>query len=529
MRDPLVTARSAAQVDAEASASWGLNAFALVEAAGRLCAQALCGRFPDLLALPNLRICAVVGSGNNGADALVALRALILEGHITAGNALALTSGLPQEGEQSPRSAALQALGSLGVRILLWETPSASPLGTESVTIGYAAAAALLKTMDCILDGIAGTGLRLPLAGPQREMVELLSELTNGDMRGQKKPIIVSIDMPSGLTDGWQPDMPLVRAQATLAIEPLKLALYTPAARTYCGEIVPIRSLFPRSLMVHHADAELLCWEDLSRELPPLEGDSYKYSRGVVAIHAGSPGSAGAARIAAQGAQAAGGGLVRLILDQELYPILAGSSGGIMVLARDSAEVRFQPDALLLGPGWGKGSERIPVMDEAGRLEREGIPLVLDADAIWLSQERRYSGSAIMTPHPGEFAALTGIPKERVLANPIPFLTEAAQQWGAVFCYKGHVLYIVAPDGRVGILDGMAPALATGGTGDLLAGFCVAIAARMKNLPQGFDGYVAAALAASLLLACARGEQHFLDPLDLGKKAAGIAGKAWLA
>jgi NAD(P)H-hydrate epimerase len=190
--------------------------------------------------------------------------------------------------------------------------------------------------------------------------------------------------------------------------------------------------------------------------------------------------------------------------------------------------VRFQGDAVLLGPGWGKTPDRSPVLQKALAREAEGVPLILDADAIALTRDRTFHGNCILTPHPGEFAAWSGLPKEAVLANPGPVLTGYARQRRLTILFKSHVLYIAAEDGRVGILDGMAPVLAAGGSGDLLAGLCVAIAARMRHGGR-FDGYTAAALAASLLLAAGAQARHrFTDPLELADIAADIAGAAWL-
>jgi NAD(P)H-hydrate epimerase len=141
-----------------------------------------------------------------------------------------------------------------------------------------------------------------------------------------------------------------------------------------------------------------------------------------------------------------------------------------------------------------------------------------------------FHGKAILTPHPGEFAAFTGLPQETVLANTLPILTDLARKIRAVILFKSHVLIIADEDGRVGIVDGMAPVLAAGGSGDLLAGLCAAIAARMKR--RGcYDGYTCAAAAAALLAETGRAPEmarRFMDPLDLAEKAASLAGKAWL-
>jgi NAD(P)H-hydrate epimerase len=192
---------------------------------------------------------------------------------------------------------------------------------------------------------------------------------------------------------------------------------------------------------------------------------------------------------------------------------------------------RFTPDAILLGPGWGKTPDRTLALKKALKYEKEGIPLILDADAIDLAGKAVFHGRTILTPHPGELASYAGIEKEELLFRPAPVLLKLAKEKKAVILFKGHVMTIASFDGRLAVVDGMAPALAAGGSGDLLAGFCAAIGARMMQDGQGFDGYVCAAAAAALLIASVKSEElsgRFLDPLEVADKAASLAGEAWL-
>jgi NAD(P)H-hydrate epimerase len=399
------------------------------------------------------------------------------------------------------------------------------------------------KTFAVIIDGIAGTGLKGPLREGARALIEKVEEIEKieeiEEIDALKQVLIVSVDLPSGNSDTWEPGMPIVPADLTLAIEPVKAALYKVAARHYGGTIVPVRGIFPKALIDSFEAAELLDWAEVSRRIPGLRADTYKYKRGVVEIWAGSPGSAGAARIAARGAQVAGAGLVRLMVDEPLYPILAASAGGVMVVpaaATVSADKeRFRPDALLLGPGWGRDPSRIALLERALAAEAQGTPLILDADAIALaadfspadfspadvsSKAAVFHGNAILTPHPGEFANLVGSSP----ADPLPLLKKLAREKRVCILFKSHVLYAVHWDGRVGVIDGMVPTLATGGSGDLLAGFCVAIAARMKRGTGDFDAYTCALAAAALLIESGRScGQRFIDPLELADQAASLA------
>ena len=191
---------------------------------------------------------------------------------------------------------------------------------------------------------------------------------------------------------------------------------------------------------------------------------------------------------------------------------------------------RFKPDAMLLGPGWGMAKKRVPVLEKALQKEKIGTPLMLDADAIRLARNAKFSGNAILTPHTGELSRFSGIDKDDLLCRPVPAILNLSRECNAVIVFKSHVIHIAAPDGRLGIVDGMAANLASGGSGDLLAGICAAIAARMVREGR-FDAYNCAAAAAGLLIACAKADdirKRFTDPLELADKAAVLAGEAWL-
>jgi NAD(P)H-hydrate epimerase len=256
--------------------------------------------------------------------------------------------------------------------------------------------------------------------------------------------------------------------------------------------------------------------------------------------------------------------MIRLVVDDDIYPIVASrASSGIMVVPAGATPpgeaAESAADAVLLGPGWGRinnpwTQSRAKVFERALALEKTGTPLVLDAGAIELARGVVFNGNTIMTPHPGEFTRFAGLDKDKILCRPVPVVLEYSRKCNAVIVFKGHVTTIAAPDGRVGVVDGMLPGLASGGSGDLLAGLCVAIAARSAankardnvgngdaiaarsaankardNVGNGFDAYVCAAAAATLLIASGKYfKTRFTDPLEIACKAADLAGEAWL-
>jgi NAD(P)H-hydrate epimerase len=533
----LISAEISRGLDAKARNDWGFNSFALVEAAGRGCARVFAGAFPRFFASRPSRIVAAAGNGNNAADALVMLRYWLLSGRADPSLSAIVASRLPKKDEKTPLTEVFLSLKKMKIPVMVWDGDEGEGFGRVSEDF--------LANADIIIDGISGTGLKGPLKGNPEEMVRIINALKEGggeNTRFKKKtvhhsPLVVSIDVPSGNSDSWEPGMPIINADVTLSIEPQKYCLYTPAARPYSGMILPVGEVFPRNLTASCGGAELVDWNSARLTIRKVRPDAYKNKRGTVEIRAGAVGSAGAALIAARGAQSAGAGLVRLVCDESLYPVLACRSGGIMVIPVDRADAeneessRFRPDAILLGPGWGKTPDRIQMLKKALKYEKEGIPLILDADAIALAGKTVFHGRTILTPHPGELASYAGVEKEELLSRPVPILLKLAREKKAVILFKGHVMTIASFDGRLGVVDGMAPALAAGGSGDLLAGFCAAIGARMMQDGQGFDGYTCASVAAALLIASVKSENlagRFLDPLEAADKAACLAGEAWL-
>jgi NAD(P)H-hydrate epimerase len=516
-------------MDAEAL-EWSFNSFALVEAAGRGAARILTEGFPGLFTeFPEGPFTVVLaGTGNNAADAAVMLRSLILRGAVAAERALLVMTKAPDFAERSPWSEACSSLQKMGVRAFVFSVAAAEEEIRERPE-------GPLGKVRLVIDGIAGTGLNGPLRAEAALLAQWIRE--HADRPHADRPFVAAVDMPSGLFDGWKPGMPVVDADVVLAIEPEKRCLYNPAARSHCGRILHVGEVFPAALTEKYREAELVTWDYCRTLIPPVSADSYKYSRGLLEIRAGSPGAAGAARIAARGAQAAGAGLVRLLVDPPLYPILAASASSVMVdgtgredsaSRREDGASRFVPDALLLGPGWGRGPDRRRSLEEALVFEERGVPLVLDADAIFLARDLVFHGNVLLCPHPGELEAYSGVPRDELLADPGPALLALAAERKAVLLFKSHVMIIASPDGRLAVVDGMNPVLAAGGSGDLLAGLCAGIALRR---PSGPDLFTCALAGASLLIRSAadpRVRNRFADSLELADIAADLAGRAWL-
>jgi NAD(P)H-hydrate epimerase len=470
---PLVACSEAAGLDAATAAQAALSPLLLMEDASLKLWDALRPIAETRGAGYSGGLVAVCGSGNNGGDALALLRHARFSGAKRVGAILAAGCG---------ELAALHAasLKALGLPVIEWTAERKSCLR-------------LLSEASLIVDGISGTGL----AGPLRDRLSSLLDALRSAVRSSGAAI-ASIDLPSGLSDSFEEGFPIVKAAWTLSVEPRKACLYYPAARESCGEILPIEGVFPVDASVL-ARAELLDAGDLG-VLAPLPLDSaYKGERGRVAVFAGCVGSSGAAVLSSRSCLAAGAGLAALFASREIYPIVAARLDAVMVKPEpeDGDFDHERWDALLIGPGWGRGPSRLETL---AALLGTGLPAVLDADAIGLYRilvDSGFSPSSpiILTPHPGEFAALTGIGSQRSLANPGSVLPDAAKALKAVIVFKSHVTWIAAPNGDLAVWDGRESGLGTAGSGDVLAGLIAGLLARSEAFSAARAGVIAHGLA----------------------------------
>ena len=221
--------------------------------------------------------------------------------------------------------------------------------------------------------------------------------------------------------------------------------------------------------------------------LPERPRDGHKGTFGTVVVLAGSQGFTGAAYLASMGAARAGAGIVRLLVAQSIYPILAEKcteviagpvpeiSPGVVGHASLSGILRgfTGADAGVIGPGLGRDTSTRRLIEDL--VPRLPAPLVLDADALNLLAEHRsllprLSPQIVLTPHPAEFGRLADLETSAVQRDRRGLVSKYAKQWNKVVVLKGAGSLIGAPDGRVTLSPVATPALASGGTGDVLAG-----------------------------------------------------------
>ncbi len=479
--------RALEQGAVDAGATWD----GLMEAAGRGVADAA-------LRLRPRHAIVLVGPGNNGGDGLVVAR----------------------------------HLHDAGVRVELafWNRPaldanrqSCRDRGIAEHPASPATLAPLLRDADLAVDALLGMGASRPVESELAAIIGVVNA-------ARPACRVLAIDLPSGThADTGRILNTAIRADLTIATGLIKVGLLLYPARSTAGtlQIAPI-GLSPEQLedvMTEQIDAARV-----RAVLPARPDDSHKGTYGKAMVVAGSLLYPGAASLATAAALRVGAGLVTLATARSalggpgrlpeitLRPLPEADWG---TLGPEAApELRKHLDgytALLIGPGLGHedptkafmeallGAEpqkqrgsmgfRVGAADEKkdeAPAQAQLPPLVIDADglnilsAIENWHERLPRGQAVLTPHPGEMKRLLGA--DELAEDRVAQVREAAERWGQVVVLKGATTIVAGPDGQVAIHDGANPALATAGTGDVLAG---AIAGLLAQGVAPFDAALA--------------------------------------
>jgi NAD(P)H-hydrate epimerase len=472
---PLVSAAQMRALDRHTIEELGVPGEVLMESAGRAVVPAVLAGLE-----PGDTVCVVCGPGNNGGDGLVvarhlhalgvpvraALLAERLSGDAGAQLARARAAGVPIEGKR-------------------WRAPASG----------------------VIVDALFGTGLARALAGDARASVRRINAARSARPGAVR---VVAVDLPSGLdADTGQVLGAAVAADATVTFGLPKLGLAFEPGRALAGRIRVARIGIADVAPDVRLDAWLWTRAGAAAALPARPADGHKGTFGHALLVAGSEGKTGAAALCAEGAARVGAGLVTLACPAGLNDILeakvteamtaplpdtgarqfaAAAEDGIVALAATRSAVG-------LGPGIGRARETTALARAlAKRIE---VPLAIDADgAVAFAGElellRGRRAPTVLTPHPGEAAALLGVKAARINADRAGCAREIARRSGAVVLLKGAGTAIAAPDGELIVNPTGGPALASGGTGDVLLGVVTGL------LAQGLEPLRAAALAAYL-------------------------------
>ena len=445
---PAATGEESSAFDRRATEELGVPETSLMECAGRSAAEILQRLHP------RGEVVAVVGAGNNGGDALVALRTLAAWGRSVRAVVAA------------DRSEPERLLHGWDVRMVRDDAPGD-------------AAWAMLDGADVVIDGVLGTGVQ----GAPRERQERAIQAVNA-----ADGVVVALDVPSGV-DAATGAVPggAVSAALTLAFGWPKLGTLVGEGRALRGRLLAVEIGFP-PLPADHFGAALITpsWAESAR--PMRDSETHKYRVGTVLVVAGRPGMAGAAVLAARAALRAGAGLVYVASAPENRVVLqAAAPEAIFVDASDQDAVVQRAtavDAVAVGPGIGTDAQGERVLEAV--LQAGDQPLVLDADALTLLAAGRPSSLAevaaarpsLVTPHAGEMQRITRYTSEDILARRVDVARDAAAELGCTVLLKGLPSLVASPGAPV-LLDSVGTSdLATGGMGDVLTGTAGALLAR---------------------------------------------------
>ena len=476
---PLVDSRGMRGLDQHTIEVLGVPGDVLMESAGRAVAEAVLRSMADDSSRAVRVVC---GPGNNGGDGLVAARQL----HLVGVDVRVRMLGDPDRisGDARVNLDRAQRLG-----------------------VAFEAAGVPLPARGVVVDALFGVGLSRELQGSFAQGIEQLNAARE-EARGGLA--VIAVDVPSGLcADTGQPMGVAIRADETISMGLPKLGLSLEPGRSLAGRVRVARiGIADEAPEVLHR-AELWTAAAVARKLPVRPVEGHKGTFGHVLLVAGSEGKTGAAALAALGAARGGSGLVTIACPAALNDILevkcteamtspvAGTAErALAAAAEDSILVlAAERDVVAMGPGVGRSFETASLMRAlAKHLDR---PLVVDADGLFaLCQEPQAllsrQAPTVLTPHPGEAAALLGCRPEQVNGDRVGAARSLAETTGAVVLLKGAASVAASPEGHVIVNPTGGPGLAAAGTGDVLLGLVAAF------LAQGAPALEAAALAAWL-------------------------------
>jgi ADP-dependent NAD(P)H-hydrate dehydratase / NAD(P)H-hydrate epimerase len=486
----LVSTEQMQQIESKVFAA-GMPVAALMEKVGGLIARRFQALYPQAK-----RVGVLVGMGHNGGDALVVARELYFQGYEIA-------IYVPSEQLSELTNQHYCYLSSLGVKIV--------------------DSAIDLTDCDAIVDGLFGFGLNREITGDLFETIESIN---------RSRIPVFSIDLPSGIHGDTGNVLGIaIKATYTCCLGLWKLAFVQEQAIEYLGKAelidfdIPLADVY--SILGEQPTLTRMTTDRALANLPLHRSPvTHKYHQGHLLLIVGSEQYSGAAILSALGARATGVGMLSIAIPKSLKPILLNHLPEALIISCPETEagtIKSLPEldfskyqAIACGCGITERPSKI-----VKQILSANCPIVLDADALniisKLGTESSFSSrkhSTILTPHIGEFKRLfTKIPT----ANKLVAASAAAQSSGAVVLVKG-ARTVIAYDGRSIVIPQSTPALARGGSGDVLTGLIGGLIATDTRLNIDIAEVVATAAwwhsQAGILAAIERGDLG-VDPLTL--------------
>ena len=445
----VVTAEQSASRDRAAIES-GIPSRALMQRAGAAAAAEIARAYGDRL---DRGVAVFAGPGNNGGDAWV------VAGALAASGVRVRVVEVVEPKTDDARAERVLARALVDTR---------APSGSETV----------------IVDGVLGTGSSGAPRGAVADAIRRIGELRADGAR------VVALDVPSGLDASTGAGENTVTADLTITFGTMKRGLLVRRAR--CGRIVVVDIGLGAHATMSDGAPTLIDQSWVASRVPPIAANAHKGTRRRVAIMGGTQGMAGASILAARAALRSGAGMVRLVVQAASIATVQTAVPAALTRAWPDSDDEIQDTicdwahALVVGPGLGREA------DTRHRIERvlhawRG-PVVLDADALTLFEgDARALGSvlgdrkSIITPHVVEFARLTGLAVDAVLRAPFDVGRDLAATLGSIVLLKGVPTVITSADGRGVVSARGTPALATGGSGDVLAGIAGTLIAQTDD------------------------------------------------
>lgn len=470
------------QIEKEAYES-GISYEQMMITAGKKIAQKI---LSETLYL-NRTITAIIGTGNNGGDALIALTELIKEGWTANAWMIRkrhdkdnLLSNFHYHSGQTVEYQNDQYFNQLDQ----W-----------------------LQSSDILLDGALGIGCHLPLASDYSEVFSHIHSIS-------KRFTTIAVDCPSGMDcDSGECDEHCIHADLTFCVEALKIGEIQNPGYRFTGKIESISLDLPENLPIYQKiKRNIIQRESLNKDIPVREVDGNKGTFGTVDIIGGSDQYIGAPILTGMAAYKAGCGLVNMFVPQivrdisanmipeAIWTILNIKDPHAMDLCMEKIiEAKMKKHAFVIGPGFGIGDIQIEFTRKFFEQVQEVSPyseqnFIIDADGLNLlaalaDWPKRLPQLCILTPHPGEFSRLSALPIQEIQRNRVRICEEYAKRWNKVVVLKGAYTVISSPDGRTGVLPIASSALAKAGSGDVLSGIIAGF------LSQGIsDQFTAACL-----------------------------------
>ncbi|MGH9744146.1 MAG: NAD(P)H-hydrate dehydratase [Candidatus Acidiferrum sp.] len=480
-----LTAAEMREVDRLTTERFGIPVLQLMENAGRKAVNAV---LRAIVGRSNVRVCVLCGKGNNGGDGFVVARRLREQKHVPNLAVRVVLFGRKED-----------VRGDAATNLTRWIEG-----GGEFVSVDGEENWRQVWPMVCgsnvIVDAMLGTGLRGGANGAIALAIANLNERSR--MATAPWPILIlAVDTPSGLpSDGEPPDGPVLHVHSTVTFSAPKVGQLVGLGSEASGALHVANIGSPAQFIEETGKGSLRCTTpDEFAQIPLVRSaDSHKGTFGHAVVMAGSRGKSGAAVLAGYACLRAGAGLTTLATPDEIQPVVAAAyaeymteallstkTGGIAAANSSSGrltKILEGKSAIAIGPGIGTHVETRMVVQQLVR--ESAIPIILDADGLNCFDGeadklgKRKTPYLAITPHPGEMARLLGAMNAGVQSDRLKVATDAAKKWNAHVILKGFHTVIAAPDGRAWVNITGGPALAKGGSGDVLTGVLAALTAQ---------------------------------------------------